>query len=53
MDKALIVISVLAALSVMWCVVDAVLDRRHRKMSKKKVREWFNEHPEHWDRWDL
>lgn len=49
MDKALIVISVLAALSVMWCVVDAVIDRRRRKMAKKKVREWFKDHPEHWD----
>ena len=48
MDKALIVISALAALSVMWCVVDAVVDRRRRKMAKK-VREWFEDHPEHWD----
>ena len=49
MDKALIVISVLAALSVMWCVVDAVIDRRRSKMAKKKVREWFDNHPAHWD----
>ena len=49
MDKALIVISVLAALSVMWCVVDAVIDRRRRKLAKKKVREWFDNHPEQWD----
>lgn len=47
MDKALLVISVLAALSVIWCIVDAVIDRRHRKMSRKKVQDWFKDHPEH------